>query len=379
MLNIQQILCSNGSAFILLLVVALSSYRMFSHKSLDNKVINLMLALAMLQCILETITYLIDGMIMPGYHMIPVILNAMLYIGNTLFGLITTIYIDYKLFGDLDRLKRRCPILAIPATFIVLLTLLNLFTPVFFMIDEQTFVYQRTELYLIPNFVAGIYLLYGTVLVYKNKNKVGKYLFLPAKIFLTPIVIGVVLDFLFYGLAFKQMGIAIALTSVYINLQKEVSCIDALSGLHTRQYMINYYTNKLKRSKLEESLVGILLDVDKFKGINDTYGHLAGDDAIHAVGQILLSTVPKNAMAVRYAGDEFMVIKEYTGEQEVQDLLLAINAATEKYNATQNKPYTLSFSAGYSIFYKNKDTLDTFFNRMDSAMYGEKAHNKKLS
>lgn len=372
MLNIQQILCSNGSAFILLIIVLLSSYRMFSHKPLDSKLINIMIANALIQCLLETITYLIDGKVAPGYHMIPIVLNVMLYIGNTLFAFTSTIYVDYKLFADMNRIKKRWRILIIPAMLIVLLSLMNLFTPIFFCVDKQTFIYQRTDLYFIPNIVVTLYLLYSTMLVYRYRNKVVKYLFLPAIVFLIPILIGAALDYLFYGLAFKQMGIAIALTSVYINVQKEISCIDLLSGLHTRQYMINYYTNKMKRSKSEESLVGILLDVDKFKSINDTYGHLAGDDAIHSVGQILLKTVPKDAMAVRYAGDEFMVIKEYTSEQDVEDLLSSINSATEKYNATQNKPYTISFSAGYSIFNKNKDTLDTFFDRMDSAMYDEK-------
>ena len=372
MLNMQQILFANGSAMLLLLIVLQSSYRMFDHNMLDSRLMNIMIMIALLQCILETTTFLIDGIVAPALYEVSILLNALTYIGNALFSIVSSMYVDYKLFGDKIRIKKRCTILMIPACIVIVGSLVNLFTPVFFEVNEITYVYKRTELYIIPNIIISLYLVYNTVLVYWYKNKVGKYLFLPVVIFLIPIILGSVLDFLFYGMTFKQMGIAIALTSIYVNVQKEISCIDSLSGLHTRQYMINHIAAEMNRSKSEVSLIGILLDVDKFKLINDTYGHLAGDDAIHSVGQILLNTVPKKAMAVRFAGDEFMVILKNANERDVQNLLASIYSATEEFNATQNKPYEIHFSAGYSIFDKEKDTVNSFFDRMDAAMYGEK-------
>ncbi len=372
MLNMQQILFANGSAMLLLLIVLQSSYRMFDHNKLDSRLMNIMIMIALLQCILETTTFLIDGIVAPALYEVSILLNALTYIGNALFSFVSSMYVDYKLFGDIVRIKKRCIILMIPACIIIVGSLVNLFTPVFFEVNEVTYVYKRTELYIIPNIIVFFYLVYNTVLVYWYKNKVGKYLFLPAVIFLIPIILGSVLDFLFYGMTFKQMGIAIALTSIYVNVQKEISCIDSLSGLHTRQYMINHIAAEMNRSKSEVSLIGILLDVDKFKLINDTYGHLAGDDAIRSVGKILLNTVPKKAMAVRFAGDEFMVILKNANERDVQNLLASIYSATEEYNATQNKPYEIHFSAGYSIFDKENDTVNSFFDRMDEAMYGEK-------
>ena len=296
----ELILSMNVSAFVLILIILQSSYRVFNHKLFDHQLINITIGTALLGCVLETTAYLFNGVMGQENRMIEIVVSVLTYICNSLFALIWTIYADYKLFGDIDRLKRRYSVLAIPAILIVLCSIANLFTPVFFTVDKITNIYQRTVLYLLPNFVALFYLAYGTVLIYKYRNKVGKYLFFPVVIFMFPIIVAVVLDYHFYGMAFKQMGIAISLTSIYINMQKEISYTDCLSGLLTREYIINYMAMERNYYVTEKSIAGILMDIDQFKSINDTYGHLAGDDAIRSFGQILREVVSKDDMAVRF-------------------------------------------------------------------------------
>ena len=371
-MNLQAIVCTNGSAFILLLVVLQSSRRISRHGTLDYKLVNIMLFTALILCVVETVSYLNNGITEPGHRELEYVLKVTEYMGNSLFAFMWAVYADFKLFSDVNRLKRRYSILVIPALLIMLASIINFFTPVFFEIDPITCVYRRSGLYIIPNIVVFFYLMYGTVLIYKNKDKVGKYLFLPAVIFMLPIILGATLDFLFYGIELKLMGIAIALNSIFINVQNEMSYTDSLSGLLTRQYMVNYLLTEKSRISSGKKVAGIMLDIDQFKTINDTYGHLVGDEAIGTVGQLLHDIVSEKDLAVRFAGDEFVIIKNYHDKKEVQELVLAIHAAAEQFNQTTEKPYRLQFSVGSSFFDKNKDTIDTFLERMDTAMYEEK-------
>ena len=199
---------------------------------------------------------------------------------------------------------------------------------------------------------------------------------LPATIFMIPIIMSSILDFVFYGIPIKQMGIAIALTSVYINVQKEISDTDWLSGLRTRQYMMDYMKRIEKMSIRNQGLAGILLDVDEFKAINDNYGHLEGDIAIRTIGRILHESIAKRDFVVRFAGDEFVVVLRNDREEEIKKVLYKIDSLVKEYNKTAGKPYQLSFSYGYSIYNHEEDTIDSFLERMDHAMYEQKQKKK---
>jgi hypothetical protein len=82
------------------------------------------------------------------------------------------------------RIKRIYPFVAIPAIIIIIGSLINLGTPVFFVVDEYN-IYQRTDLYIIPYAVTYFYLAYGVILIYSCRKKVNKYLFLPAMLFMS--------------------------------------------------------------------------------------------------------------------------------------------------------------------------------------------------
>ncbi|MDD3222362.1 MAG: GGDEF domain-containing protein, partial [Lachnospiraceae bacterium] len=258
-----------------------------------------------------------------------------------------------------------------PAFLISVGSIVNLFTPVFFHITENN-IYQRTGLYIIPYIFTYLYLAYGVVLIYCYRNKVKKYLFLPAIIFMVPILLGSLLQFFFYGLSLVWIGVAVALVSLYVNVQNEASCIDVLSGLYNRQYLNHYLYSESKRSNSKKMLAGILLDVDHFKHINDEFGHLVGDDAIASAGDILRNSVSEDGLATRFAGDEFVVVKLIEDEQEVIDTLQRIEENTKKFNEDAEKDYQLQFSMGYSIYDRKSDSIDTFLSRMDGAMYAEK-------
>ncbi|MDD3409414.1 MAG: GGDEF domain-containing protein [Eubacteriales bacterium] len=373
-MNVPAVLVANGSALVLLAIVLASSRRMVHYGMEDHRLFAAMLCLCASQCVLETVCFLVDGR--EGVHGLLLVLNSLLYISNILFAFLWTVYADFKLFSDRRRLRRQCCWLGIPAALVCVGSVVNLFTPVFFAITAEN-VYVRTPLYFVPFVLTYLYLAYGVFLIYFYRDKVHKYLFLPAIVFMVPILIGSVLQAVFYGYSLTWIGAAIGLTSLYINVQNEVSYVDSMTGLFTRQYLVRYLSLQFKNLGPGGQLTGVMLDIDRFKEINDTYGHLMGDQAIAEAGKLLRRSLPPRGMAARYAGDEFVIIALDADTQAVTQAIRKIADNAEKLNRSGQRPYTLRFSTGCSEYCKG-DTIDTFLGRMDAAMYADKRRKNGL-
>lgn len=82
--------------------------------------------------------------------------------------------------------------------------------------------------------------------------------------------------------------------------------VDPLSGLYNRRYM-EYVLNQMKKYT-KENAYSIMIGVNVFKSINDNYGHFQGDHAIHMISELLSSSLNRNQLAIRYTGDEFIIL-----------------------------------------------------------------------
>jgi len=84
---------------------------------------------------------------------------------------------------------------------------------------------------------------------------------------------------------------------------------DELTGLHNRRFLLSYFEHKVHWDQDEHFPLSLLiLDVDLFKTINDTYGHDAGDQALVFIAGLLKEVAGEDAFPVRFGGDEFMVL-----------------------------------------------------------------------
>jgi hypothetical protein len=209
---------ANGTAILLLLVVLFSAKKSLRHALFEEKVFYLMLFLNISQCLIESVVFVLDGKMIYGYRTLSMGLNTILFINNILFAFLWTVFVDYKLFTDLKRIKRIYPFVAIPAILIIIGCLINLATPVFFVVDKYN-IYQRTVLFLVPYVVTYFYLAYGIVLSYSYRKKVNRYLFFPVILFMIPILIGSLLQFFYYGYSLVWLGVAVGLVSLFINVQ----------------------------------------------------------------------------------------------------------------------------------------------------------------
>ncbi|NLK02595.1 MAG: diguanylate cyclase [Clostridiaceae bacterium] len=371
MFNFPAICIANGTAILLLSIIISSSKKSIRHGFFDEQIYFVMVILNILQCIIETVVFFMDGKMVYGYHTLLIVLNAILFINTTIFSFLWTVYADYKLFADIERIKRTYTFVAIPALLIIIGSLINLVTPVFFEIDKFN-VYKRTFLYLIPYVVTYFYLAYGVVLIYSHRKKVNKYLSMPAILFMIPILIGSLLQFFFYGYSLVWLGVAVGLISLFINVQNESAYVDALSGLFNRQYLNNVLFMCSRRGSATRALAGIMLDIDDLKGINDRLGHIVGDDAISAAGKILHSAVDGKGKVCRYGGDEFIILMYINSQNEITDMIDTIKTQARLFNESEQKPYEINFSIGYSTYEIKHDSIDDFLKKVDASLYDDK-------
>ena len=368
-LNLPAILIANGLGICLLLVLLFSKRHPARPRTLDGRLFYGMCWLNLALCVVETLSFMLDGALFWGARALAILANCLLFFLNAVFSFAWVCYVDYKLCGSTARLRRMIPRLAAPAAILCLLAFANLFFPVFFEISPEN-IYTRRPLVLINYLVTYFYLTCGAVLVWRQQKKLQKYLFMPVLLFLLPIYLGSLLQLFHYGIALIWVSVALGLTSLYINLQNEESYLDALTGLYNRNYLIRYLNYLSERSRKAGPIQGILLDINQFKQINDTYSHAEGDRVLCLVGQILRRCVSPKTVVARYGGDEFVILLENAPPSEAQRVRERLAQELARCNAESRAPYRLSLSLGTAAF--TSEDLDGFLRAMDDGMYAEK-------
>lgn len=173
-------------------------------------------------------------------------------------------------------------------------------------------------------------------------------------------------------------GIARARQNIKLeNLNKvlaEISVRDELTGLYNRmgyEKIVIPYLDQLRRSKTKSVIM--VADINKMKEINDVHGHLNGDRAIKTVANVIRNTIPVSWKAVRYGGDEYVIIGDYDMSGGVEAIRDEIIGKTRQVSEELNMPFRLSVSVGYVII-DPENTLENeeYFRMADEAMYETK-------
>lgn len=156
--------------------------------------------------------------------------------------------------------------------------------------------------------------------------------------------------------------------------------VDALTGLYNRRWLDDSLPKEMgKPSQKGFSL--LMIDVNKFKSYNDTYGHLAGDHVLYTIARTLLRNVSSDDMVARYAGDEFTVLLPNTdaaGAQTAADRLRRAVSDARFGTADWEDLPDVSISVGWAAM-NSDDTPPTLIERADSSLYQEKQDRLKLT
>ena len=166
---------------------------------------------------------------------------------------------------------------------------------------------------------------------------------------------------------FKEL---ISMVDESISLLYEEAIHDEKTGLYNNKFfetILDMEIEKAKRGKQKLSL--FLIDIDFFKKINDTYGHMKADELLARLAKVLQKQIRKSDIAARFGGEEFFVLLPETNIEKAKKLAERLKKAI--HLDKKFKKYKLTVSGGITQF-KEKDTKKKLKQRVDKALYKAK-------
>jgi diguanylate cyclase (GGDEF)-like protein/putative nucleotidyltransferase with HDIG domain len=167
--------------------------------------------------------------------------------------------------------------------------------------------------------------------------------------------------------------------SMVFEQTKRDSLTDNLTGLPNTRFMFVHLTRELARAERLATEVSLLvMDLDGFKEINDTYGHHVGDRALREVARVLRNGIRPYDICVRYAGDEFVVVLSGCGAQEADQKRRELQQAIEDipFEVRPGQMVKLGSSFGFAVFPHDGEAYETLLSTADQRMYQDKAQRK---
>lgn len=157
-------------------------------------------------------------------------------------------------------------------------------------------------------------------------------------------------------------------------LFKEKSQIDGLTHTLNRTAFMELLHDEIKRSQiLEYPLVLLILDIDDFKKVNDTYGHLTGDVVLRGLSAALKQSLRRNDLVARYGGEEFAVLIPHETTELAAQVAEKIRNNIEALRLPDAPPVTVSIGC---TAYEPGENPENFFKRSDEALYAAKREGK---
>jgi diguanylate cyclase (GGDEF)-like protein len=172
----------------------------------------------------------------------------------------------------------------------------------------------------------------------------------------------------------EQTAAVIHNAMVFERTQQD-SLTDPLTGLPNTRFMFTHLSRELARAdRLKAELSLLVMDIDEFKVINDTYGHRIGDHALREIARALRVAIRPYDVCVRYAGDEFVVVLSGCGPDEVEEKRREIQDVidTTVVDVGGGALIPISVSIGAAVFPHDGETAEALIARADSRMYADK-------
>ena len=178
----------------------------------------------------------------------------------------------------------------------------------------------------------------------------------------------------------KISGVILDITDKKLESEKlkyEVQ-IDKLTGLYNR-YIYREKIQKLIEKNEDKIGVFQFIDLDKFKEVNDTYGHAVGDSLLEKFSELLKNLNDDNTVIFRIAGDEFGLFKiGFNNEEEVHEYIKRFVESFDRYLKIGNIDLQIKYSCGVSIYNIHSNEIEKLIEYADFAMYQSKNNSKKI-
>lgn len=324
---------------------------------------------------LDTIWMLIDGRLFPGAIFLNLLVNALYLSCGILLGCIWYLYVLETLGYKVSQLIS--VLILTPGFFFLILNVISMKTGSVFYITEEN-IYVRGPQFSIQSGGAIVMLMVSLLHILirfirgDRTPEIRKLLLF----YILPVV-GTLITLPFTGMPGTWPCAAVSIIMIYIADQDEEITRDSLTGLNNRKTLARTFSEYIKLAGAGQQLYLYVMDLDRFKEINDTYGHSEGDKALIAAAKVFLQSIQGlRSIAARIGGDEFLILAFLPGEEAASGLKNRITQNFEDYNSRSPEPYTLQSSVGYCL-YGPGDDLSTLMERADKMLYEEKSKKRR--
>ncbi len=152
---------------------------------------------------------------------------------------------------------------------------------------------------------------------------------------------------------------------------------DYLTGIYSRQAFISKIKNIISLEKRHNKKIAfIYMDIDKFKSINDNYGHKIGDEVLKYFAKQISAIIRESDLFARLGGDEFIIALPEVNTTGVEEVISKIRKQFEKSFSYKSIKIKLHFSYGYSIYPDDSSNIDKLLEKADKMMYQNKTRKK---
>lgn len=275
----------------------------------------------------------------------------------------------------------------VPFWILIALAVTTPWTKLLFSIDEAGELIRG--IFYIPFMVAimGDLLLASVraaILAFRPENEANRELCILVAFYGLPILIGGLLRAFFVSMPSVAFGTSVSVTLFFVMQIREQVSMDTLTGINNRRQGERFFIRQIQAINQRESesdgLYLFMADLDKFKSINDTYGHNEGDNALVVTAEALREACSQYAdrcMLCRFGGDEFVLGGMFNSDTTADVFCTLLNDSVARKCKQNQLPYVISLSIGYARYTKEYKTFRGLLAVADKKMYERKRNKRK--
>lgn len=377
-MNLASNMVINLYSIAILIIIYILSSKQDMKESLQNKLYIRMLQVTMLMLVMDILSRF-DGRPESIYPYINQLGNFMIFLLNPIITSLWLLYVYNQIYQkDVFPKLLIYLLVAVNGINIVLLVLSQSYG-LYYNINKDN-IYQRGVLFGAAVSITGVLMLIAFILLLVNQNKMDKKQYFSLIFFAIPPSLCIILQVVLYGISFVLNGIVISLLIVFLNIQNRNMHIDFLTGVYNRKKLDGYMKKKIDLCSTHKTFSAIMLDLNNFKSINDSFGHDMGDKALQIAAKLLKKCLGTNDFLARFGGDEFCIILDTAVGVDLEKIVHKIENSFEVFNESRNQPFQLRLSLGYAVYdYYSKKSVQEFQRQIDILMYENKLVSKNLA
>ena len=290
-------------------------------------------------------------------------------------------YTEQEIGGKLCRSRMFWRLICIPFIILFVISFGSIKWGWLYYLDANG-LYHRGPLYAWQTLLSYPYFIFATIhsfiIALKEKVTVRRKKLINIATFLIAPTAGSILQVIVGGYPILPPSICIAIMFIFVSLQGDLINLDALTQLNNRKSADKYLEEIIAKTTEATPFYLYMIDVDDFKSINDTMGHMEGDHALKVIAEALRISIDEfKGFAARFGGDEFLAVIAEKNIDAPEVFKTEINNRIAELTATEMLDFPLSISIGFAECNSPAEDPEDLIAKADAMLYNEKYGKEK--